>query len=70
MLPPKIEIDPLDVPVWGAKDIAEILNLRDDKGNPDRRQAYLLLKRKKIDADKITEQRWTSTPRRLLKLPR
>jgi hypothetical protein len=67
MLP---KIDPLDVPVWGARDIAEILNLRDEQGKPDRAKAYRLLECGKVDADKLTKQRWTSTARRLLKLPR
>lgn len=57
----------LDRPVYGARAIAEILNLRDDKGKPDRRKAYYMLEAGYADAVKIGG-RWTSTPRRLLRV--
>lgn len=62
-------IDPLDRPVYGAEEIAGVLNLRDNRGNPSVRKAYHVLEKKYVDADKIGA-RWTSTPRRLLKIPR
>jgi hypothetical protein len=48
----------LDVPVWGAAAIGRVLN-------QSRRQAYHLLERRLVDADRIGG-RWRSTPRRLL----
>ena len=64
------KIDPLDQPVHGAAAIAEILNLRDKRGKPNRRSAYYLLEGGYLDADKLGKRRWSSTPRRLLKIPR
>jgi hypothetical protein len=70
-------IDPLDVPVWGATAIAGVLNLRHTKGKrkgkPNTRAAYHLLEAGRIDADKNgggLKATWSSTPRRLLKIPR
>jgi hypothetical protein len=47
-----------DTPVWGAAAIAEVIGRSE-------RQAYHLLERKHLDADKIGSQ-WVSTPQRLL----
>jgi hypothetical protein len=55
----------LDEPVNGARAIAEVLNLRDEDGNPDERKAYYGLELKRYDADKIGRL-WVSTRRRLL----
>jgi hypothetical protein len=55
----KIEIDPLDRPVWGIERIAAILNM-----TPKRCEH--LLRAGALDADKFN-RRWVSTPRRLLK---
>lgn len=63
------EIDPLDRPVHGALAIADVLNFRDAKGNLKRKTAYYYLEAGLLDADKLGAI-WTSTPRRLLKLPR
>jgi hypothetical protein len=63
------EIDPLDRPVNGAEEIAEVLNLRDKKGKPDPRKAYHALENGYVDAWK-RGRLWSSTPRRLLKIPR
>ena len=67
-------IDPLDRPVNGAEAIAEVLNLLHKKGRrkgkPNARQAYYLLEGGYVDADKLGKRRWSSTPRRLLKIPR
>ena len=67
-MPPKI--DSLDQPVHGAEAIAEVLNLRNLDGTPNPRKAYYLLEGGFIDADKLGLRRWSSTPRRLLKIPR
>jgi hypothetical protein len=64
------EIDWLDRPVHGAEAIAEVLNLTDKQGKPNRRKAYYLLEGGFVDADKLGKRRWSSTPRRLLKIPR
>jgi hypothetical protein len=56
----------LDLPVYGAKAIAEVLNLRDENGGLDLRRTYYAAERGYIDADKFG-RRWTSTPRRLLR---
>jgi hypothetical protein len=53
-----LEIDPLDLPVWGQEGIAKILNM-----SPKRCEH--LLRGGAIDADKF-QGRWVSTPRRLL----
>jgi hypothetical protein len=66
-MPPKI--DSLDQPVHGAEAIAEILNLRDQNGNPSVRKAYHVLEQGYVDADKFGRN-WVSSPRRLLKIPR
>ena len=65
-----LEIDPLDRLVHGAEAIAEVLSLTDKNGKPDQRRAYYLLEGGYVDADKLGKRRWTSTPRRLLKIPR
>lgn len=66
-MPPKI--DPYDVPVHGAEQIAEVLNLRDQNGNPSVRKAYHALEHGYVDADKFGRN-WVSSPRRLLKISR
>ena len=48
----------LDRLVWGAKDIAAVINR-------STRQAYHLLERNLLDADKVGGV-WCSSPRRLL----
>ena len=67
-------IDPLDIPVHGAAAIARILNLvhtsGKKKGKPNERRAFYLLEGGYVDADKLGKRRWSSTPRRLLKIPR
>lgn len=62
-------VDPLDRPVYGAREIAEVLNLRDKNGEPDARKAFHALERGYVDAEKMGRQ-WRSTPRRLLGLTR
>ena len=59
-------MDDLDLPVYGARAIALVLNLRRDNGEPNERRAFYMLEKGYVDADKIGET-WTSTPRRLLK---
>jgi hypothetical protein len=49
----------LDLPVWGAAAISEIINR-------SRRQTFYMLERGLLDADKYGN-RWCSTPRRLLR---
>lgn len=58
--------DPLDRPVYGAKAIANVLNLLKKNGEPDERRAFYMLEKGYVDANKVGET-WTSTPRRLLK---
>jgi hypothetical protein len=55
----------LDVPVWGAPNIARILNLVDEHGKPNTRRCYFLLEQRYVDATKIGAS-WCSTRRRLL----
>jgi hypothetical protein len=62
-------IDDLDRPVQGAKQIARVLDLKDEDGNLDVRRTFYVLEKGYVDADKWGRI-WTSTPRRLLKLPR
>jgi hypothetical protein len=71
--PNKFGVDPLDVPVYGAKAIAECLNLVDAKGKPNEVRAYRVLESGAVDANKTGTGKmstWTSTPRRLLRIPR
>jgi hypothetical protein len=56
----------LDVPVWGAPDIARVLNLMDEHGEPDLRRCYYLLEQRHVDASKVGAS-WCSTRRRLLR---
>jgi hypothetical protein len=49
----------LDLPVWGAVAIAEVLNTKP-------RKAFYLLENKLVDATKCGSQ-WVSTRRRLLR---
>jgi hypothetical protein len=58
--------DDLDKPGYGAKWVAEVLNLLDEDGEPDERKAYYVLEKGYADADKMGRI-WTSTRRRLLK---
>jgi hypothetical protein len=55
----------LDTPVWGAPDIARVLNVVDETGAPDLRRTYYLLERGHVSASKIGAS-WCSTRRRLL----
>jgi hypothetical protein len=55
----KMEIDPLDRPVWGIEGIAAILNMMP-------KRCEHLLRAGALDADKF-HRHWVSTPRRLLK---
>lgn len=52
-------VDDLDRPIWGAEAIGRVIN------RPER-VTFHLLNRRLLDADKVGN-RWTSTPRRLLK---
>jgi hypothetical protein len=61
-----LNIDDLDRPVQGAKQIAIVLNLFDEHGNPEERRAFYVLEKGYVDADKWGRI-WVSTPRRLLK---
>jgi hypothetical protein len=56
--PPSPQAD-LDLPVWGAEPIGQIIGR-------DERQTFHLLENALIDATKVGRQ-WVSTPRRLLK---
>ena len=51
--------DDLDLPVWGAANIAKVLN-------KSTRAAFHLLEQKHVDAEKLGGQ-WVSTKRRLLR---
>jgi hypothetical protein len=65
-------IDPLDKPIYGARQIAECLNLINKHGQPNSRMAYHYLEGGHVDAAKIGDGEktlWWSTPRRLLRLP-
>jgi hypothetical protein len=62
-------IDPLDQVVEGAEEIALTMGLVDKNGRPRTRRAFYLLERGFVDADKHGRI-WSSTARRLLKLPR
>jgi hypothetical protein len=65
-------IDPLDKPIYGARNIAEVLNLLDKEGQPNARMAYHYLEGGHVDAEKIgggEKTTWWSTARRLLRLP-
>jgi hypothetical protein len=55
----------LDTPGYGARFIAEVLNLRDENGALDVAAAYHKLEMGYVDADKMGRI-WTSTRRRLL----
>jgi hypothetical protein len=57
--------DDLDRPVYGVREIARVLNLIDDRGEPDERRAYYALEQGYADASKLGRV-WTSTKRRLL----
>lgn len=61
-----IPLDWLDRPLWGAAQIARVVNLVDKDGRLRTRAAFHLLKNRRLDADKIGGI-WTSTPRRLLR---
>jgi hypothetical protein len=62
-------VDPLDQLVEGAERIALTLGLTNPDGSPRTRRAFYLLERGFVDADK-NGRIWSSTPRRLLKIPR
>jgi excisionase family DNA binding protein len=51
------KLDPLDIPIWGAQQIAAYLHRSST-------QVYRLLQAGRIDATKLGEL-WTTTPRRL-----
>ena len=55
-----------DEPGYGALWIAEVLNLRDENGEPVLTRTYHVLESGYVDADKMGRI-WTSTRRRLLK---
>jgi hypothetical protein len=59
-----VAVDPLDLPIWGAKNIAVAANLLNEKGEPDERKAFHLLQTGALPATKISDT-WVSTPRRL-----
>ena len=60
------EFDPyLDTPGYGAAWVAEVLNLRNEKGELDERRAYYALESGYLDASKLGRQ-WSPTRRRLL----
>lgn len=61
----QLNLDPLDRPIYGAKAIAEVLNLRDKNGEPDARKAFHALEMGYVSAEKMGRL-WRSTPRRLL----
>jgi hypothetical protein len=56
--------DLLDLPCWGARDIAVAANLVDKRGKPRVRAAYHLLEKGLLPADKVGRT-YVSTPRRL-----
>jgi hypothetical protein len=71
------KLDPLDLPVFGAAEMARILNIVDDDGELDIRRMFYMLEKKYVDADKLDRRKkeaneaasrsgWVSTPRRLL----
>jgi hypothetical protein len=62
-------IDPLDQVVEGAEAIARVVGLVNEDGSARVRRAFYLLERGFLDATKHGRI-WSSTPRRLLKLPR
>jgi hypothetical protein len=57
--------DDLDRPIYGVREIARVLNLIDDRGEPDARRAYYVLEQGQVDASKLGRV-WSSTKRRLL----
>jgi hypothetical protein len=59
------QIDDPDQLVHGAEEIAKVLNLIDEDGQPDTRRAFYMLERGYVDATKLGRQ-WCSTRRRLL----
>jgi hypothetical protein len=54
-----------DAPIYGAADIAIVLNLFNDEGEPDARAAYHAAAAGHVNVSKLGRA-WTSTPRRLL----
>jgi hypothetical protein len=58
--------DDLDRPIYGVREIARVLNLTDERGEPDERRAYYALEQGYADASKFGRT-WTSTKRRLLR---
>jgi hypothetical protein len=54
--------DDLDRPVYGAKAIGQIANLKNE------RQAYHFLESGYIDASKLGKKCWVSTKRRILRV--
>jgi hypothetical protein len=62
MSPPKLEIDPLDMPIEGAEAFTRVYGWPPER---EKRVRYLL-ERGLIDADKVGRI-WISTPRRLLR---
>jgi len=55
----------LDTPGYGARWIADVLNIRDKNGELDEDRTYYILEAGYVDADKMGRI-WTSTRRRLL----
>jgi hypothetical protein len=66
---PAALVDPLDIPIYGARQIAVVANMLDENGEPDERAAFHALEMGYIDADKFG-RKWRSTPRRILKIAR
>ena len=62
--------DDLDLPIWGAQQIALAAGLLKPDGSPDERRAFYLFETKAIDGTKVghaTRGRWVSTRRRVLR---
>jgi hypothetical protein len=61
----RVLVDDPDAPIYGAEDIALVLNLFNDAGEPDLRAAFHYAAAGLLDASKLGRA-WVSTPRRLL----
>ena len=60
--------DDLDLPIWGAQQIAFAAGLLKPDGSPDERRVFYLLETKAIDGTKVGHAkrgRWVSTLRRI-----
>jgi hypothetical protein len=63
-MPIRTDVDVLDRPVWGARQIALAAGLVDEKGKPKLRKTYHLLEQGLLPASKVGRS-FVSTPRRL-----